>query len=214
MWKKMLGIWLVAAVSLGAGELKGRWRSEDGTSSLNIVSKSRLVYNGQELSCRIDAKVIYVADDGEIVAYPYRFEGKRLLIAFPQGYTVRFRRIEGRQAPTTASSSQNALLAGTFCTYSGSSGGGTSYSSNPWVRFDGRNRFSYGTNAYYSGGGDAYATEGGADGGGTYEVRGNSIVLHFSDGTRGMASVHFRQNSGRITEVKYGSAVYAPQLCE
>ena len=201
----------------GADGLTGTWRAEEG-ATLRFVSPNRLVYNGSSYACRITPEVIYVVDPEEgTLPYPYRQNGKRLTIAFPEGYTVTFTRTAEAKRPSTATTTgsggtQNHLLQGKFCSWSGSSGGGTSYSSNPWAWFDGQGHFRYGTASYYSGGGDLYANEGGGNSG-TYEVHGDTIVLHLSDGSTVRASVHFRHGS-RITEFRYGSALYAPQLCE
>jgi|GEM_PF-4180157 len=221
--KQRMRVWvlLLTAVTLAAADtLIGTWKAADASATLKIVSKNRLVYNGVPYACRVDPQVIYLQDPEEgVVPYPYRVSGDRLIVAFPEGYTVQFRRVSASAkkkavAPSPPSGSgENYLLRGKFCSYSGSSGGGTSYSSNPWAWFDGRGTFRYGTNSYYSGGGDLYANEGGGSGG-TYEVHGDTIVLHFPDGSTSNAYVHYRIGGGRISEFKYGSALYAPQLCE
>ncbi len=109
---------------------------------------------------------------------------------------------------------ENGLLQGKYCSYSSSGGyGSSSYSSSNWAYFDGQGHFQYGSGGYYSGGGDLYGSEG-ADGRGTYEVRGNTIILRYSDGSSDRAYVYNRGDGGRITEVKYGDTLYAPQLCE
>ena len=104
-------------------------------------------------------------------------------------------------------------LQGRFCTYGGSSGGGSSYSRTGWAQFDGQGSFSYGSESSFSGGaGSAYG--GGPGGGGRYRVQGNVVLLQFSDGSQGQARVNVQQNDGRITELYYGSDLYSPALCE
>jgi hypothetical protein len=108
---------------------------------------------------------------------------------------------------------QPQLLQGTLCSWSGSSGGGSSFSTTRWARFDGRGRFTYGSNSSYSGGnGGMY--NGGAEGGGTYEVRGDRILLHYDEGGTDVAYVYNRAGNGMITEVKFEGRVYAAALCE
>jgi hypothetical protein len=102
---------------------------------------------------------------------------------------------------------------GRFCTYGGSSGGGSSYSRTGWAQFDGQGNFSYGSeSSFSSGAGMGYG--GGPGGGGRYRVQGNVVLLQFSDGSQGQARVNMQQNDGRITELYYGSDLYSPALCE
>jgi hypothetical protein len=104
-------------------------------------------------------------------------------------------------------------LRGRFCTYGGSSGGGSSYSRTGWAQFDGQGSFSYGSeSSFSSGAGMGYG--GGPGGGGRYRVQGNVVLLQFSDGSQGQARVNVQQNDGRITELYYGSDLYSPALCE
>ena len=217
----------------------GNWVSSDGSVRLQIVSDTKLLYNGQPFKCRIDGSTIYVADQGQMVPYPYRVSGDYLELTYPEGYAVLFVK-EGAAAAAGGAPQQaypgqgypqrgypqgggsrqqyggaeNALLQGRYCSYSSSGGyGSSSYSSSNWAAFDGRGNFTYGSGGYYSGGGDLYGSEG-ADGRGTYEVRGNTIVLRYPDGSSDQAFVFYRGAGGRITEVNYGDTLYAPQLCE
>jgi len=105
------------------------------------------------------------------------------------------------------------LLQGKYCNWSGSSGSGGSFSSTRWAKFDGRGHFIYGSGSSYSGNGGSMYNDG-ADGGGTYEVRGNRIILHYRDGSSDLASVYNRAANGMITEVMYDGALYATALCE
>ncbi len=109
----------------------------------------------------------------------------------------------------------NARLYGTFCSYSSSGYNTTgSYSTTEHITFDGRGHYTYGSNSSYSGGGDGYY---GGDGGytGTYRVVGNKgVILTASDGSQYQVAIHFVQDSGEITELKYGGTIYAKSLCE
>jgi hypothetical protein len=107
-----------------------------------------------------------------------------------------------------------AALKGAYCTYSGSSNAYGSYSSSRWAKFDGNGHFSYGSSSAYSGAnGDLHANNGDAEGYGSYEISGNTIILHYSDGSSDSAQVNMRQKNGWITEVYYGTMLYATSLC-
>ena len=60
---------------------------------------------------------------------------------------------------------------------------------------------------YHGGGGNP-------QGYGSYRIRGNVIYLIDTDGSVEQASVHMRQNDGRITEVMYEGDLYAVQMCQ
>ncbi len=114
-----------------------------------------------------------------------------------------------------AQSNSPGALSGYYCTYSGNSNSYGSYSSSEWAKFDGKGHFSYGSSSAYSGAsGDLYANDQGAEGYGNYNISGNTIILYFSDGSRDSAQVNMRQNNGFITEVSYGTKLYATSLCE
>ncbi len=108
---------------------------------------------------------------------------------------------------------QPQLLRGKLCNWSGSSGGGSSFSSTRWARFDGRGRFVYGSGSSYSGGNGGMYNNG-AEGGGTYEVRGDRIILRYDEGGVDVAVVHNRAANGMITEVMFEGRLYAAALCE
>jgi hypothetical protein len=118
-----------------------------------------------------------------------------------------------RAATNGGAPNQPQLLRGRLCSWSGSSGGGSSFSTTYWARFDGRGRFVYGSESSYSGG-NGSMNNGGAEGGGTYEVRGNRIILRYDEGGVDVAAVHNRAADGRITEVMFEGRLYAAALCE
>lgn len=118
-----------------------------------------------------------------------------------------------------------ALLSGPVCAYSGSSSGSSSYSSTQRMTFDGRGHVAWGSESAFSGStqnmyGDTTATWGGYGGnqntptsGGTYSVSGNSVKIHWGDGTTLDCTVHYR-NGRQITELQCGSKLYGRGLCE
>jgi len=107
------------------------------------------------------------------------------------------------------------LLQGRFCSYSGGSGSSSSYSRSTRVFFDGQGGFSYGReSSFSSGAGLAYGSQGGGANRGRYRVEKDRVILTFSDGTSGVASVYNRAGNGRITEIMYERQLFAPQLCD
>ena len=107
---------------------------------------------------------------------------------------------------------QNWQLQGSYCTWSGSSYGSSSYSHTKYINFDGNGRWTFGETSSYSGSNGMYAGQGG-DNSGTYQVKGNIIYYMTDSGERGNAQVYVRQNSGMITEIKVNGQVYAKSLC-
>lgn len=235
LFRILVSLLLVISMMEGDGgaqkRLNGVWMTPDGSVRLEIKSPTLLLYNGEKYRCSIDDRAIYVYDSsGAFVPYFYRTDGTWLELLYPDQSVVMFvkenavagrtpsARVPGdspsKGAGVRGNGGQNHLLRGKYCTYSssGMSGSG-SYSSTAWAYFDGQGRFQYGSGSYYSGGGDLYGNEG-ADGQGTYEVQGDVIVLRYPDGSSDRAYVYNRGSGGRITEVKYGSSLYAPQLCE
>jgi hypothetical protein len=227
----MVALFAVTSAEAGSEGLAGTWVTSDGSVTLKIESSERLLYNGHPYRCQIDARAIYVMDENGIVTpYFYRTDGNRLELLYPEGSVVLFERASPSakkrspdrtdgavnspetQKPETERG-QNRLLRGRYCSFSGSSGGGSSFSTTYWAWFDGAGRFRYGSGSYYSGGGDLYGNEG-EDGRGTYEVRGDTIMLRYPDGSSDRAYVYNRGAGGAITEIKYGNSVYAAQLCE
>jgi len=116
----------------------------------------------------------------------------------------------GGMAPT----GEERFLRGRYCSYSSASGGGGYGSSSRWAEFDGQGNFIYGSTAYSTGSGGQYYSGGGADGGGTYRVQGNQIVLMYKEGGSDVATVYNRRGDGMITEVQFEGQLYAPGLCE
>ncbi len=131
--------------------------------------------------------------------------------AYPQGGGYQVYGGQGQPAP----SGQEGQLQGNLCSYSGSSSyySGTSSSSTGWAWFDGRGTMKYGTSSSYSGGGAGYYN-GSATEQGRYVVRGDTVLMQFSDGSQGSATVYSRDGNGMINALTYEGTIYARQLCE
>lgn len=207
----------------------GRWHcnAATGPAVLDFVTSKVLTYGGVQMRYRILGTAIQVIEDGLPANYAYVLAGDRLDITSPAGD-----RIACTRAPAPAQEaggpggSLNHLLQGQICSYSGSSSSGSSYSSTLRAFFDGRGRFTTGsessfsvTNRDYQGDETSSAQGYGSGGGpgGTYEVTsatvGAPIRIRWDTGEEDVAYVH-HVVGGRITEVKYGDKLFGAPLCE
>lgn len=120
-----------------------------------------------------------------------------------------------------------AKLRGTFCRYSSYSSGyatSNSFSSSRTERmtFDGAGRVAWGSQMLVSSNTETDTSsssasgifgDGSATNFGTYAVVGNAVTIQWSSGPQ-TCQVHMRQDDGRITELKCGDNLWAPQLCD
>jgi len=204
-------------------KLKGNWTYTDGynTAILRFVDDSKLIYNGVQSPYTLIStpRAVRVFDEmGYYFDYVYRLDGNKLILTFPDNKNYEFEKADNKAKTSqkTVPSAGNTALYGSFCHWSGSSSSysGSSYSHTDRVTFDGKGRFAYGTETSFSSDAGLYGDSGGNDSGGSYSVKGNNIYLTFDDGTKYTLEVYVRQNSGEITEIRYGQKVYAKQLCE
>jgi hypothetical protein len=144
-------------------------------------------------------------------AEPYARNNQRNAQNAPQRYARNYS--NNNRYAQNMNSNNNWQLQGTFCSWSGSSYGSSSYSNTKYISFDGQGRWTYGESSSYSGGSGMYAGQGGQDSG-TYRVQGNVIYYKTNYGEQGAAQVHMRQNNGRITEIMVDGQLYSPSLCE
>ena len=104
------------------------------------------------------------------------------------------------------------LLQGSFCHWSGSSSSFGSSSTVKWARFDGGGRFVYGRIFTYSGSSGSYENRD-PEKGGTYEVKGEMVLLRYDEGGCDVAQVKSRLSEGVITEMLFEGELYSPSLC-
>jgi hypothetical protein len=198
------------------GGLTGSWqcRGPAGESSLVFQSKELLVYNGEEAHYRLVPGAIRVRGDGGPADYKYTLKGNSLNVTFPDGSGIKCTRVQKGKAdqPAASTSPSNSQLKGMFCSWSGSSGSGSGYSSSTRVSFDGSGGFRYSSESSFSGSAGQYYGGKPANSG-RYRVSGDTVQMTFSDGSTGTAKVNMRQRSGRITEIMYGKKLFAPALC-
>lgn len=160
--------------------------------------------------------------------YEYSIDGDKLVMNYSDGTVFTCQKqnniAPGRSVPQIPnsepnrsaggeySSQSNWQLQGSFCTWSGSSGGGSSYSSSKNITFDGRGAWQMSSSSAYSGGGLAYQS--GPVDSGSYRVQGQIIYYTTSSGEQGTAKVNIQQRDGRITEIYIGGELYSTSLCQ
>jgi hypothetical protein len=206
--------------------LIGTWlcKTDMGEIKLEILNESRLVFDGDGAGYSLKPGIILVNSDEGTIEYPYQLKEGSLLITFPEGIQLSFKRTAAKSQPPNAqqktpesatANGKEALLTGMLCSWGGSSSSSSSYSHTMRVSFDGRGRFTYGGESSFSSeAGMAYSGGSTPSQGGTYRISGDTVHLTFNDGTSGTASVHMRQNNGRITELMYEGTLYATGLCD
>jgi hypothetical protein len=229
----LLAVCATSSASAQQSRPSGRWdcQSSLGPAVLDFQNAQTLTYGGAAMPYRVSGNTIQVVQDGFPVAYLFAMQDDRMDIRTPEGEIIQCRKSAGAGrsagAPGTAPGGQwNHLLQGQLCSWSGSSSGGNSSSTTRRAFFDGRGRFTTGSESSTSvtsrnsvgddlGSASAYRNGGGP--GGTYEVTaaspGAPIRVQWSTGEADIAYVH-HVSGGRITEVKYGEMVFGMGLCE
>lgn len=212
----------------------GHWdcQSSLGPAVLDFQNAQTLTYGGVAMPYRVSGNTIQVVQDGYPVDYLFAMQNDRMDIRTPEGEIIQCMKSNGAgrsavAAPGAAGAGQwNHLLQGQLCSWSGSSSGGNSRSTTQRAFFDGRGRFTTGSESSTSvtsrdsGGnevGTASAYGSGEGVGGTYEVTaatpGAPIRVRWNTGEADVAYVH-HVSGGRITEVKYGKLLFGMGLCE
>lgn len=202
--------------------LIGNWQATNG--AITSFDRQYMTIAGDKYRYSVNGNVITVSNQaGNTMTYKYQVKANKLYLYVEGTGTYVLTRATGgsqdygsyqkatnQQGRTTA----NAKLYGTFCNYSSSGySGSSSYSTTRRVSFDGKGHYSYGSESSYSSSNAGYV---GNDSGysGTYKVQGKKVILTENDGTQYVATIYFVQNSGEITELKYGETVYAKSLCD
>jgi len=210
--KRTIFMFVILFISnlLYAESLSGKWISKNQNSliSLEFQSKNMLRYNGEIIPYRVVGNIIQIEGEYGLENYPYVFEKEKLIITFPESYTLIFKR-----PVQTQQNNNNYLLEGTLCSYSSSGYSGSGgYSSSRRVHFDGVGSFVTNTQSTYSGDAGGYYNQGNDDGG-TYKVVGESVYLKANDGSTYIGEIIERSN-GRISGLKINGTVYGSGLCD
>lgn len=89
----------------GTPALTGTWqyRGPEGTINLVFQTDNILVFDGEPIQYSLVQGAIRIQDEGEIVVYPYSFQGQTLVITFPEGYQMQFNRVSGETSPSSPS---------------------------------------------------------------------------------------------------------------
>ena len=202
--------------------LIGRWlfQSTEGQIVLEFLSASQLTLNGATTQYQLKEGIIQAMGDYGWEDYPYTLNQDNLVITFPGGIKISFSRTSGSSQPQPGMSNQQAgggaswQLRGTLCSWSGSSGGVSSYSSSDRINFDGQGNFTFGRESSFSSdAGIAYGNNPNLQRG-TYRVEDRSVILIFQSGETYRVNINMRQDNGMITELMYNDKLYATGLCD
>lgn len=205
-----------------ASTFSGRWvfQNQQGQLVLEFLSASQLSFNGEKTQYQLKEGVIQAMGDYGWIDYPYNLSQGKLVITFPDGTQIPFARTSSattNQQNTVSQASGGNLtwqLQGMLCSYSGSSGGGSSYSSTNRISFDGRGNFQYGRESSFSGdAGIAYSGNPNVQRG-TYMVEERFVTLQFQSGESYRVEIKIRQDDGRITCIDHDGTLYATSLCD
>lgn len=203
-----------------AAKLLGSWdcTGTNGVIPLVFKNANTLVFNGEAASYTLVPGAIRVRDEAAgHVNYKYKLSKNSLKVTLPDGSAMECKRAssQGSEGKKTASGVSERMIFGTFCSWSGSSTGSSSYSSSGRAAFDGKGSFSYGSESSFSSSqGMYYGSNPGAGNRGAYKVSGNSLILTFNDGTTARAEIHFRYPDGSVSEIMHGKTLYGKALCQ
>ncbi|MFN8671145.1 MAG: hypothetical protein U0457_03565 [Candidatus Sericytochromatia bacterium] len=85
-----------------AKTLEGSWIANDGvdTYQLNFISKDQLDFNGEVFNYAVYNNAIRVYETYGEVDYKYSFQGEDLIITFPEGDQIRFKKVNKGKSTT------------------------------------------------------------------------------------------------------------------
>jgi len=211
----------------GAASIVGSWTCEmflpQGTSagqvSMTFDSNGVVVMNGASWTYVLTSGEQLLLSNGSGQQDAYQVDtltDSSLGLRYGDGSTFVCQRGQGGATAGSGSGSlgaggETAALYGWFCTFSGSSIGGT-YGELTGIYFDGQGNWSMGGETYSSGSAGTYYGSGAQDSG-TYSVQGNTIYYTISSGGQGTAQVYVRQPTGEITEIMVEGTVYGKSVC-
>jgi len=240
----LISLLSIGGIGQQSNKLIGNWKFESNGLSvlLQIKPGNQLIFDGEAARYDLVENAIRVYDEyGFYYDYAYTLSDNTLHITFPDGYQYPFFRAAGSPENMTGqpamqnqgqsqaqnppqpengtnkggNNPKNRFMYGSLCSYSSSSGYGSSYSSSEVLTFDGNGNFSYRQGSSYSGGGDMYYNSGADDRiYGTYQVMEGYVLLLYKNGNVQNTKINITQNSGEITELLIGSVLFAKSLCE
>ena len=179
---------------------------------------------GQPFSYKLIAgNTLQISSGSASDSYTYLLEKDKLKLSYRDGSAFDCVKQSASAAPggllqmpgksQSQSSGSEWQLQGVFCHYSGSSSYSSSYSSTSRISFDGRGRWTMGSESSFSGdAGFAYGG-GGVDNSGSYRISGKQVFYTTNSGEQGVLRVNMQQNDGSITEIYLGEDLYSPSLC-
>lgn len=222
---KRLTFWilLLGCITISKAQnnkLIGNWEFTSGgqTARLQIVSQNELIYNNEPASYTMVNNAIRVVDEyGGYFDYKYVLQNDQLLLTFPDGYQYTFQKVKDSPQPNQATSdahNSTRALYGNLCSFSSSSGGGSSYSSTKRLYFDGKGRYSYSTGSSYSGSNGGYAGNDPNAITGRYKIVGKTLTMYLDAGGTQVMEIYYVQNSGEITELRVGQLYFGKNICD
>ena len=207
--------------------LSGKWlyQSPQGQLVLEFLSKDQLTFNGETTRYQLKEGVIQAMGDYGWIDYPYTLNQGVLTVTFPDGTRVPFSKTSvapanqpgGFQQGTGQQSAAGGAvwqLRGSLCSWSDSSGSGSSFYTTQKMVTDGQGHFQFGSESSFSGdAGIAYSGNPNIKRG-TYSVGESIVTFVFEDGDTYQLKINMRQDNGMITELMLGEKLFAKALCE
>jgi hypothetical protein len=215
----LLVIPALAAAQSAEQRFIGQWNCqvEGEPVSLHVLNSTQLRFGDELMTYRITTpNTVVITQQGFARPHRYTLAGDRLDLFSPEQFTITCERRRGNPGKAAAAATLNDRLSGLLCSYAASRSATGSGSWSSRVRFDGRGRFTTGSESSFnvqSGLGHSA----GVGEGGTYAVTavtvGAPIRVRWDSGEDDVAYVQ-HVASGRITEIKYGKQVFAAGLCD
>src|SRR4030042_2225143 len=208
-----------------ASTLSGRWmfQSQQGQLVLEFLSTNQLSFNGETTQYQLKEGIIQAMGDYGWIDYPYTLSQGTLTITFPDGSRFPFTRtsstVTNQQGRNQQGMNQQSTgggstwqLRGALCTWSGSSGSSSSYSSTRKLVFDGQGNYQFGSESSFSGdAGLAYSGDPNVETG-TYSVGESTVTLSNQSGQTYQFKIKISENNGILTCIEYDGALYSTSL--
>lgn len=96
--------------------LIGSWKDSQGLYTLVFLSNTELEFNGEVSTYTLVSGAVRVDEDFEKVDYPYKLNGDKLVITFPDGSVIEFNRIgQSKQSTQSNKTNSNKKISSSDC---------------------------------------------------------------------------------------------------